>query len=92
MYYRYWMHLAHFNIPAHYGIRTESHKLIYYYGEALDSADAIDELTAPEWELFDLEKDPPGDENLLPRSGQRRLVCQAEVRVETAAEQFGRLT
>ena len=35
MYYRYWMHLAHFNIPAHYGVRTERYKLIYYYGEAL---------------------------------------------------------
>ena len=29
MYYRYWMHLAHFNIPAHYGVRTERYKLIY---------------------------------------------------------------
>ena len=58
MYYRYWMHLAHFNIPAHYGIRTERHKLIHYYGEALGSAGAIDESTPPEWELFDLENDP----------------------------------
>ena len=31
MYYRYWMHLAHFNIAAHYGVRTERYKLIYYY-------------------------------------------------------------
>ncbi|MEM7532601.1 MAG: sulfatase [Chloroflexota bacterium] len=58
MYYRYWMHLAHFNIPAHYGVRTERYKLIYYYGEALGSAGAIDQSTVPEWELFDLETDP----------------------------------
>ncbi|MBV7334893.1 sulfatase [Chloroflexi bacterium TSY] len=57
-YYRYWMHLAHFNIPAHYGVRTERYKLIYYYGEALGSAGAIEQSTEPEWELFDLETDP----------------------------------
>ena len=58
MYYRYWMHLAHFNISAHYGVRTERYKLIYYYGQALGSAGAIDEPRASEWELFDLEQDP----------------------------------
>ena len=58
MYYRYWMHLAHFNIPAHYGIRTDRYKLIHYYGEALGSAGAIDRATPPTWELFDLEADP----------------------------------
>ena len=58
MYYRYWMHLAQFNIPAHYGVRTERYKLIYYYGQALGATGAIDKETPPEWELFDLEKDP----------------------------------
>lgn len=58
MYYRYWMHLAHHNVPAHYGIRTLDHKLIYYYGEALGTTESIDEPTEPEWELFDLKADP----------------------------------
>ena len=31
-YYRYWMHMAHHDNPAHLGIRTKTHKLIYYYG------------------------------------------------------------
>ncbi|MBK1876050.1 sulfatase family protein [Pelagicoccus mobilis] len=34
-YYRYWMHRAHHDIPAHYAIRTERFKLIFYYGLAL---------------------------------------------------------
>ncbi|MCG9133222.1 hypothetical protein J5I95_16225 [Candidatus Poribacteria bacterium] len=46
------MHLAHFNIPAYYGVRTERYKLIYYYGEALGAGGAIDRATPPEWELF----------------------------------------
>lgn len=36
MYYRYWMHGSHFNVPAHYGIRTKNYKLIYYYGRMLE--------------------------------------------------------
>lgn len=58
MYYRYWMHLAHFHIKAHYGMRTERYKLIYYYAEALGVEGAIDETKPTEWELFDLERDP----------------------------------
>lgn len=58
MYYRYWMHLAHHYVSAHYGIRTKTHKLIYYYGEALGQPDTIDESKPKEWELFDLVKDP----------------------------------
>jgi len=68
-YYRYWMHMSHFAIPAHYGIRTQRYKLIYYYGEPLGMADTeyvrrwVEgspriEPTTPEWELFDLEKGP----------------------------------
>lgn len=58
MYYRYWMHKAHHNVYAHYGVRTLRYKLIYYYSDALGQAGAIDESYEPEWELFDLEKDP----------------------------------
>ena len=58
MYYRYWMHLAHHYVSAHYGVRTKTHKLIYYYGEALDRPDTIDESKRKEWELFDLVADP----------------------------------
>ncbi|MEF2248007.1 sulfatase family protein [Paenibacillus sp. IITD108] len=59
MYYRYWMHLdEHHNVYSHYGIRTERYKLIYYYGEALGTSGSIDENRPPEWELYDLEKDP----------------------------------
>ena len=58
MYYRYWMHLSHHHVPAHYGIRTHRYKLIYYYGEPLGTSGSVNQPTEPEWELFDLEKDP----------------------------------
>ena len=36
MYYRYWMHnTSDHHVPAHYGVRTDRYKLIYYYGKPL---------------------------------------------------------
>jgi arylsulfatase A-like enzyme len=59
MYYRYWMHCDEIhNVYSHYGIRTHQYKLIYYYGEAYGLAGSIEHPITPEWELFDLEKDP----------------------------------
>jgi arylsulfatase A-like enzyme len=58
MYYRYWMHGAHFNVAGHFGVRTKQYKLIYYYGLPLNARGAKKRPTPPEWELFDLQKDP----------------------------------
>jgi N-acetylglucosamine-6-sulfatase len=53
-YYRYWMHMAHHDNPAHVGVRTKDHKLIFYYGCDQTGANR----TPPSWELYDLNKDP----------------------------------
>ena len=58
MYYRYWTHRRGHNVFAHYGIRTKRYKLIYYYGDGLGLPWNCEEKETPEWELFDLEKDP----------------------------------
>ncbi len=58
LYYRYWMHLTHHYVSAHYGVRTHRYKLIYYYGDSLGQPNTVDEKKEPEWELFDLERDP----------------------------------
>jgi len=57
-YYRYWMHMAHHDNPAHYGIRTRDFKLIFFYGLPLDARGALKKPTQPGWELYDLRKDP----------------------------------
>ena len=89
MYYRYWMHLAHFNIPAHYGIRTERYKLIHYYGEALGSAGAIDESTTPEWELFDLENDPRELVNIYDDPANAELIGILKSELERLQNELG---
>lgn len=55
-YYRYWMHIAHHDVPAHLGIRTKDYKLTYYYG--MDFRDRGNVRTPPGWELYDLKTDP----------------------------------
>ena len=64
-YYRYWMHMAHHDNPAHLGIRTADHKLIYFYGLPLDAPGAKPEPTPPHWELYDLAKDPREMNNVI---------------------------
>lgn len=59
VYFRYWMHRAHrHDNPAHYGIRTDRYKLLFYYGLPLDAAGAKEETSPPGWELYDMIEDP----------------------------------
>ncbi|UCD52604.1 MAG: sulfatase-like hydrolase/transferase [Phycisphaerales bacterium] len=68
-YYRYWMHLTHHDVPAHFGIRTKRHKLMFYYGRALPKYRGRKSMgwkpisypvepTPPGWEFYDLQNDP----------------------------------
>jgi len=58
-YHRYWMHadIIH-NAYAHYGVRDQRYKLIYWYNDDLGQIGALPNDAPPEWELFDCEKDP----------------------------------
>lgn len=69
-YYRYWMHMVHHDNPAHVGIRTKTHKLIYYYGCNYDGG----YQTPPGWELYDLVNDPHETRNLYDDPTQAELV------------------
>jgi arylsulfatase A-like enzyme len=56
-YYRYWMHMAHnLGTPAHFGVRSDHHKLIFFYGT--DTKPGSSKDTPAAWEFYDLEKDP----------------------------------
>ncbi len=60
-YYRYWQHYP--IRPAHFGIRNDRYKLIFFYGRPLDMTDVSKETTEPAWEFYDLKKDPHEDHN-----------------------------
>lgn len=70
VYYRYWMHMVHHDIPAHLGIRTKKYKLMlfygYHYNQDMMGARAAHWTpvtnyimrTPAAWEFYDLERDP----------------------------------
>ena len=89
MYYRYWMHLAHHNVYSHYGVRTLRHKLIYYYADALGQEGAIDDSRPPEWELFDLEKDPCELNNVYHDPAYADTVTELKAELDRLQQQVG---
>ena len=55
IYYRYWMHLAHcLQVPAHFGIRTERYKLIFFYACSRNGK----QQTPVAWEFTTCSKTP----------------------------------
>jgi arylsulfatase A-like enzyme len=58
-YYRYWDHGGH-NVCAHYGLRTPTHKLVYFHPAEVTWNGLVkaEPLLTPYWELFDLVNDP----------------------------------
>jgi arylsulfatase A-like enzyme len=61
MYYRYYHDPGDHNTRAHYGVRTRTHKLIYFWKK-------------DQWELFDLVHDPMEMHNLYGQPGQEALI------------------
>jgi arylsulfatase A-like enzyme len=62
MYYRYYHDPGDHNTRAHYGVRTKTHKLIYFWKKE-------------QWELFDLVNDPQEMHNLYGQQGQETLTA-----------------
>ncbi len=59
VYYRYYENDdAHHHVLAHYGIRTERYKLIYFYNDGLGLPGTSSHVYPPVWEMYDLAKDP----------------------------------
>jgi len=77
MYYRYWMNNDNIHhVAAHYGIRTDRYKLIFYYAQPLGIAGAYECSLQPEWELYDLQNDPTEMRNIYNDPANKRLITQ----------------
>jgi arylsulfatase A-like enzyme len=62
MYYRYYHDPGDHNTRAHYGVRTRTHKLIYFWKK-------------DQWELFNLVNDPSELHNLYGEPGHEKLTA-----------------
>ena len=63
MYYRYYHDPGDHDTRAHYGVRTLTHKLIYYWKK-------------DQWELFDLVNDPQELRNIYNEPAQQKVVAR----------------
>ena len=88
-YYRYWMHMAHHDNPAHYGIRTRDFKLIHFYGQPLDAAGALKKATPAHWELYDLRRDPFEMRNVIHDSAYAEELKQLKKQLSDLQNKVG---
>ncbi|MFI3212995.1 MAG: sulfatase [Eubacteriales bacterium] len=88
IYYRYWVHLTHHDNPAHYGIRTQKYKLIFFYGLSLD-AGSDNPPSTPGWELFDLEKDPYETTNVYDDLAYKEIAIALTKQLDATKEALG---
>jgi len=85
-YYRYWDHGGH-NVCAHYGLRTMTHKLIYFHPSEFNwqGHKDLEPHLEPYWELYDLEKDPNELNNVY--DSPEYASVQAELKLELESKQ-----
>tara|TARA_B100000242_G_scaffold188820_1_gene135912 strand:+ start:973 stop:2481 length:1509 start_codon:yes stop_codon:yes gene_type:complete len=84
IYYRYWQHEV--KRPAHLGIRSKNHKLIYVYGDGLNKSGVQNEKTIPTWEYYDLKIDPKENRNRINDSNYIEVIkkLQKQLIIEKA--------
>ena len=89
-YHRYWMHRdpVH-NAYAHYGIRSHDYKLIYWYKEDFGEKGAQPGGGEPEWELFDLNKDPQEMRNVYHDPEYADVVSDMTRRLDAEMARIG---
>jgi arylsulfatase A-like enzyme len=76
MYYRYYHDPGDHNTRAHYGVRTRTHKLIYFWKK-------------DQWELFDLVNDPYELHNLYGEPGLEALTASMKEELARVKREAG---
>ncbi len=75
-YYRYYHDPGDHNTRAHLGVRTETHKLIYFWKK-------------DQWEMYDLVKDPAELKNVYNDPEQAGKVAELKAEIERLKRQLG---
>lgn len=89
-YYRYWEHAdGSHNAPAHYGYRTDRHKIVYYYNDPMGLPGTTGEPAPPEWELYDLVADPAELRNVAGDPAYQEFRAELEAAMWRAQQAVG---
>ena len=84
-YYRYWMHMAHaLKVPAHFGIRSERYKLIFFYGCTPSGKGN----TPVAWEFYDLQTDPHEMKNQYANPQYKTLIAKMKAELKTTRKRL----
>jgi arylsulfatase A-like enzyme len=86
IYYQYWQHLLHRDVAAHYGIRTKTQKLIYFYGMALGQTNYPQ--TTPEWEFYNLKDDPEEMKNEYDNLAYKEIIRGLKEKILQLKKQY----
>ena len=98
LYYRYWMHLMHHDVPSHFGIRTKKYKLIFYYSMPYDLKKMGEktmfwkeesytiEKTPVAWEFYDLTKDPEELNNRYKDPAYQEIITDLKKQLKSKRE------
>jgi uncharacterized sulfatase len=89
LYYRYWMH-GQLRVPAHFGIRTNDYKLIFYYGRYYGPTAPRWSMRATPvaWELYDMKNDPQESTNLYGRPEYAGVVKKLKQQLAKLREEL----
>ena len=75
-YYRYYHDPGHHNTRQHYGVRTDTHKLIYF-------------PTIKEWECFDLILDPNEMRNIYKEPSAQPIIAKLKTELDRIKNEVG---
>ena len=100
-YYRYWMHMAHaHNNPAHFGLRTDRYKLIFFYGCDFTDIHGARKVegkdgnryyrdTPVAWEFYDLAEDPAEMHNRYGDPKYKQTIAGLKRQLKKLREDLG---
>ena len=89
-YYRYWDHGGH-NVCAHYGLRTLTHKLVYFHPPAVTWSGVVnaEPRLEPYWELFDLVNDPNELQNVYNNPAYAAVQAELKHELKCLQQKYG---
>ncbi|WP_245729878.1 sulfatase family protein [Lutibacter oricola] len=87
-YYRYWMHIVHHYVPAHFGVRSKDYKLMFFYGKHYlpeeehkkhywaKTYHGEEKETPHTWEFYDLKNDPQETHNRYNDPAYQKIIAE----------------